>query len=119
MNPTPTVSVAPGHFTTKAEVLGEIAGDDLWPVTVHQDGFAAAPLHCHDAAVRIYVFSGTLLVSGGRRQPAIVAGAGARIDIPAGAAHTVSAEARVVTITAFASSAGAAGLPQLPVSEDA
>src|SRR5471030_1193746 len=114
MNSTAKVSVLQGHFTSKLEVLTEIAWDDLWPVTVHQGGFSAAPLHCHDASVRIYVLAGALLVSGGRAQPAIVATAGARVEIPAGAVHTVSAHAPVVTITAFTSSAAAAGLPQLP-----
>ena len=104
-----------GHFTSKAEVLAEIARDDLWPVTVHQGGFPAAPLHRHDASVRIYVLSGGLLIDGGPAQPPVVAGAGARVDIPAGAVHTVSADSPVVTITAFASSADTAGLPQLPV----
>jgi uncharacterized RmlC-like cupin family protein len=119
MNARAKVIVAPGHFTSKAEVLAEIARDDLWPVTVHQGAFAAAPLHCHDAPVRIYILSGAFLVNSSQSQPAVLAGAGTRVDIPAGAAHTVSADAPVVTITAFASSANAAGLPQLPVREDA
>jgi hypothetical protein len=118
MNSPAKVSIVQGHFTSKAEVLAEIARDDLWPVTVHQGGFPAAPLHCHDASVRIYVLAGALLVNGGPVQPPVVAGAGARVDIPAGATHTVSAGAQVVTITAFASSAAAAGLPQLPVSKN-
>ena len=113
------VRVAPNHFSSKAEVLLEITRDDLWPVTVHQGGFAAAPLHCHVAPVRIYVFSGALLVNGGRTCPVIVATVGARVDIPAGAVHTVSAEGPVVTITAFTSPAFAASLPQLPVPDDA
>jgi quercetin dioxygenase-like cupin family protein len=119
MNPPATVSVAPNHFTSKAEVLQEIAREDLWPVTVHQGGFAAAPLHCHDVPVRIYVLSGALLVSGGRARPPVLATAGARVDIPAGAAHTVSADGAIVSITAFTSSAAVANLPQLPVPEDA
>jgi hypothetical protein len=118
MNARPTVTISPGHFTAKAAVLAEIARDDLWPVTVHQGGFPAAPLHCHDAAVRIYVLSGALLVDGGPALPPTLAGAGTRIDIPAGATHTVSAETPVVTITAFNSSAATAGLAQLPVREN-
>jgi hypothetical protein len=117
MNSRPKISIRQGHFATKAEVLAEIARDDLWPVTVHQGGFSPAPLHCHDAPVRIYVLSGAFLVDGGPSLPPVLAGAGARVDIPAGAAHTVSAGAHVVTITAFASAAAAAGLPQLPVPE--
>jgi uncharacterized protein YjlB len=113
------VSVALNHFTSKAEVLAEIARDNLWPVTVHQGAFAAAPVHCHDQPVRIYVFVGALLVSSGRGRPAVVAGIGTRVDIPAGAGHTVSADGPVVTITAFTSSAAAASLPQLPVATDA
>jgi quercetin dioxygenase-like cupin family protein len=119
MNSPPVVSVRPSYFRAKAEVLQEIARDDLWPVTVHQGGFAAAPLHCHDAPVRIYVFAGTLLVNGGRTRPAFDATVGTRVDIPAGAVHTVSADGPVVTITAFTSSAFAASLPQLPVPDDA
>ena len=111
--------VKPGHFTTRAEVLAEITRDDLWPVTVHQGAFPAAPLHCHDTAVRIYILTGAMLVDGGRRQPPVWAGAGARVDIPAGAVHTVSAGAQVVTIAAFPTSAAAAGLPQLPVPPEA
>ena len=115
MNLLPVLSVRPDYFTSKADVLAEIARDDLWPVTVHQGGFAAAPLHCHSAPVRIYVFVGALCVEGGPGTPPVVAAAGCRIDLPAGAVHTVSATAHVVTITAFASSADAAGLPRLPV----
>ena len=119
MTSSPVVSVTPSYFSTKAEVLQEIADADLWPVTVHQGGFTAAPLHCHDVPVRIYVFSGTLHVNGGRALPALAATAGARVDIPAGAPHTVSADSPIVTITAFTSSAFAASLPQLPVPDDA
>lgn len=115
----PCLSVTPHHFTTKAEVLAEIARDDLWPVTVHQGAFPAAPFHCHDVAVRIYIFTGAMLVDGGRRQPPVKAGPGTRVDIPARAAHTVSSDAHVVTITAFPTSAAAAGLPQLPVEPEA
>jgi hypothetical protein len=117
MKSPPRISIAQRHFASKAEVLAEIAHDDLWPVTVHQGAFTAAPLHCHDAPVRIYVLAGALFVDGGPAQPVVTAGAGARVDIPAGAAHTVSADAHVVTLTAFTSSAAAAGLPQLPVPE--
>ena len=118
MRSVPRVSIQQAHFTSKAEVLAEIARDDLWPVTVHQGAFAAAPLHCHDAPVRIYILSGAFIANGGPPLPPVVAGAGTRIDIPAGATHTVSAEGTVVTITAFASSAAAAGLPQRPVRDD-
>jgi uncharacterized RmlC-like cupin family protein len=118
MDSSARVSIAQGHFTTKAAVLAEIARDDLWPVTIHQGAFPAAPLHCHDAPVRIYVLAGTLLVQGGHTEPAVAAAAGTRIDIPTGAAHTVSAGGPVVTITAFASSSAAAGLPQLPAPEN-
>jgi uncharacterized RmlC-like cupin family protein len=119
MNSPAKVSIVPGHFAAKAAVLAEIARDDLWPVTIHQGAFPAAPVHCHDAAVRIYVLAGALCVQGGRAQPPVVAGLGARIDIPAGAPHTVSADGPVVTITAFTTSAAAAGLPQLPVPANA
>ena len=119
MKPTPQLSIVRHHFTSKAEVLAEIARDDLWPVTVHQGAFPAAPLHCHDTAVRIYILTGAMLVEGGRGQLPVKAGAGTRVDIPAGAVHTVSSDAQVVTITAFPTSAAAAGLPQLPVPENA
>jgi uncharacterized protein YjlB len=119
MSPPPAVRITPGHFQTKAEVLAEITRDDLWPVTVHQGAFPAAPLHCHDTAVRIYILSGAMLVEGGRKQPAVRAAAGTRVDLPACAAHTVSSDGPVVTITAFPTSAAAAGLPQLPVPADA
>jgi mannose-6-phosphate isomerase-like protein (cupin superfamily) len=114
----PRITLAPGHFTSKVEVLAEIARDDLWPVTVHQDGFPPAPLHYHEADVRIYVLSGALLVNGGTAQPELVAGFGMRVEIPAGALHTVSTSGAVVTITAFTSSAATAGLPQLPAPEN-
>lgn len=119
MPPTPRLSVSSSHFTTKQEVLAEIARDDLWPVTVHQGAFPAAPRHCHDTAVRIYVLAGAMLVEGGWQQPPVSAVVGARVDIPAGAVHTVSSAGHVVTITAFPTSAAAAGLPQLPVPPDA
>ena len=115
MTTRPQLSVTPNHFATKAQVLAEIARDDLWPVTVHQGAFPAAPVHCHDTAVRIYVFTGAMWVEGGRHQAPVKAGPGSRVDIPAGAVHTVSSEGHVVTITAFPNSAAAAGLPQLPV----
>ena len=105
----------PGHFASKQDVLAEIARDDLWPVTVHQGAFPAAPVHQHDAAVRLYVLAGELLIVGGPAMDPVKARSGARVDIPAGAAHTVSADGPVVTITAFTSSAAAAGLLQLPV----
>lgn len=119
MDSSAVVRVTPNYCSEKAAVLHEIARDNLWPVTVHQGGFTAAPLHCHEAPVCIYVFSGALLVDGGRKVPPVNACAGARVDIPAGAAHTVSAAGPVITITAFTSSAFAASLPQLPVSDDA
>ena len=111
----PQLRVTAQHFSSKAEVLAEIARDDLWPLTVHQGAFPAAPLHCHDAAVRIYILVGAMLVEGGSRETAVRATVGARVDIPAFAVHTVSSDGPVVTITAFATSAAAAGLPQLPV----
>jgi hypothetical protein len=119
MNSPAVVRVTPDYFSEKAAVLREIARDNLWPVTVDQGAFMAAPLHCHDAPVRIYVFFGALLVNGGRKCPLVLAGAGARVDIPTGAAHTVSADGPVITITAFTSSSFAARLPQLPVPDDA
>ena len=115
MTTRPQLSVIPHHFSTKAQVLTEIARDDLWPVTGHQGAFPAAPFHCHDASVRIYVLTGAMLVVGGPSQAPVKAGPGSRVDIPAGAVHTVSSDAHVVTITAFPTSAAAAGLPQLPV----
>ena len=117
MNAPAQVVIRPGYFSSKTDVLGEITRDDLWPLTIDQGAFAAAPLHCHDAAVRIYVLAGEMIVQGGRAQPIARAHAGTRIDLPAGAPHTVSAEGRVVTIVAFTSSSAAAGLPQLPVPE--
>jgi hypothetical protein len=119
MDSAPIVSVRHGHFTSKAEVLAEIARDDLWPVTRDQGAFAAAPKHRHELAVRLYVLAGILLVEGGSTVPAVPAHAGARVDLPAGAVHTVSASGPVVTISAFTSSAATAGLPQLPVPEGA
>lgn len=117
--PASNVSIRPAHFATKAEVLAEIAREDLWPVTIHQGAFPAAPLHCHAEPVRIYVIVGALRVEGGPRFPPVWAAAGTRIDLPAGAPHTVLAEAHVVTVVAFATSAAAAGLPQLPVPPEA
>lgn len=115
--PAPVISIRPAYFTTKAEVLAEIARDDLWPVTIHQGAFSAAPLHRHAEAVRIYVLGGALRVEGGPRFPPLWVQSGGRIDFPAGAVHTVLAEAEVVTVVAFASSSATAGLPQLPFEE--
>ncbi len=113
--PAPIVSIRPAHFSSKAEVLAEIARDDLWPVTIHQGAFPAAPLHCHAEPVRIYVLAGALRVEGGPRFPPVWASVGARVDLPSGAPHTVMAEAHVVTLVAFATSAATAGLPQLAI----
>lgn len=116
MPESPALSVKPGHFSEKSAVLAEIARDNLWPVTVHQGAFPPAPVHCHSAPVRIYIFTGEFRVTDDLARPFLNAGPGTRVDIPAGAPHTVCADGHVVTITAFASSADAAGLPQLPLS---
>lgn len=116
MSAAPEVTITANHFATKAGALAEIARDDLWPVTLDQGAFPAAPIHCHAAPVRIYVLAGTLLVTTGHDRPAVPAPAGTRVDIPAGAAHTVSSDGPITTFAAFTTAATTAGLPQLPIS---
>ena len=49
------MALAPGpmrvvhqFFTTKAEVLADIASQDLWPTTYVSDRMQELPLHWHD-----------------------------------------------------------------------
>jgi mannose-6-phosphate isomerase-like protein (cupin superfamily) len=113
MSSRPTVRVVSGHFESKEAVLAEISLDSLWPVTRSQGAFESGPLHYHDEPVRIYVFEGTLFVYVESDGPPIPARAGAKIEIPAGALHALSAEGHVVTITALANAKATEGLPQL------
>ena len=73
-------------FTTKEEVLKDIAKLDLWPTTYVSDRMAELPLHWHDFDNCGYVLQGSsyVLDADGQR---IELGPGDKLVIPAGAIH--------------------------------
>ena len=73
-------------FSTKAEVLADIAAQDLWPTTYVSERMQELPLHWHDVDNCGYVLEGKSYVLGeqGQRFPL---GPGDKLIIPAGALH--------------------------------
>ncbi len=73
-------------FTTKAEVLADIARQDLWPTTYVSNRMDELPLHWHDLDNCGYVLSGSSYVVNetGEKVPL---GPGDKLVIPAGAVH--------------------------------
>ena len=73
-------------FTTKEEVLADIARQDLWPTTYVSDRMEELPLHWHDVDNCGYVLAGSsyVLDENGQRVPL---GPGDKLIIPAGALH--------------------------------
>jgi hypothetical protein len=104
------VAVHLGHFRSKRDVLRELDLFDLWPVTAFHDDLPPGPLHSHPEGIRIYIMSGTLLVSQLPVGKVIAAPPGTRVDIPAGAVHALSASDSIVTITAVETPRASGGL---------
>jgi mannose-6-phosphate isomerase-like protein (cupin superfamily) len=79
-------------FTTKEEVLADIARLDLWPTTYVSERMDELPLHWHDVDNCGYVLEGSSYVvdEDGTR---IALEAGDKLVLPAGAVH---AEGEVV-----------------------
>ena len=73
-------------FSTKREVLDEIARLDLWPTTYVSDRMDELPLHWHDVDNVGFVLEGSsyVLDADGNRIPL---GPGDKLVIPAGALH--------------------------------
>lgn len=73
-------------FTTKEEVLADIAAQDLWPTTYVSERMEELPLHWHDVDNCGYVLEGSSYVLNelGERVPL---GPGDKLVLPAGAVH--------------------------------
>ncbi len=73
-------------FTTKEEVLADIAAQDLWPTTYVSERMEELPLHWHDVDNCGYVLEGSsyVLDEKGERVPL---GPGDKLVLPAGAVH--------------------------------
>jgi mannose-6-phosphate isomerase-like protein (cupin superfamily) len=73
-------------FTTKEEVLADIARLDLWPTTYVSERMEELPLHWHDVDNCGYVLEGSSYVvdEDGTR---IALEAGDKLVLPAGAVH--------------------------------
>lgn len=80
------MQVIKNAFTTKAEVLADIARLDLWPTTYVSERMEELPLHWHDVDNCGYVLEGSSYVidGGGNR---IALEAGDKLVLPAGAVH--------------------------------
>ncbi len=73
-------------FATKAEVLEDIARQDLWPTTYVSERMGELPLHWHDCDNCGYVLEGSSYVLGASGEK-IPLGPGDKLIIPAGALH--------------------------------
>lgn len=73
-------------FTTKVEVLADIAHLDLWPTTYVSERMEELPLHWHDVDNCGYVLEGSsyVLDEHGER---LELGPGDKLVLPAGAVH--------------------------------
>ena len=84
--PSGPMQVIHNFFTTKEEVLADIARQDLWPTTYVSNRMDELPLHWHDVDNCGYVLEGSsyVLNEHGERVPL---GPGDKLVIPAGALH--------------------------------
>ena len=80
------MQVIHNFFSTKEEVLADIAKQDLWPTTYVSNRMDELPLHWHDVDNCGYVLEGSsyVLNENGERVPL---GPGDKLVIPAGALH--------------------------------
>jgi mannose-6-phosphate isomerase-like protein (cupin superfamily) len=80
------MQVIKNAFTTKAEVLADIARLDMWPTTYVSERMDELPLHWHDVDNCGYVLEGSSYVvdGDGTRIPLE---AGDKLVLPAGAVH--------------------------------
>ncbi len=77
-------------FTTKDEVLADIAALGLWPTTYVSERMDELPLHWHDVDNCGYVLEGSSYVLNERGER-IAVGPGDKLVIPAGAVHAEGA----------------------------
>ena len=87
------MALAPGpmkvihnYFSTKAEVLADIAEHDMWPTTYVSGRMEALPLHWHDVDNCGYVLEGNSYVLNEDGEQ-LALGPGDKLVIPAGALH--------------------------------
>ena len=80
------MQVIKNAFTTKAEVLADIARLDLWPTTYVSERMEELPLHWHDVDNCGYVLEGSSYVIDGDGNR-IALEAGDKLVLPAGAVH--------------------------------
>lgn len=80
------MQVIKNAFTTKAEVLADIAALDLWPTTYVSKRMSELPPHWHDVDNCGYVLEGSSYVVDGDGNR-IALEAGDKLVLPAGAVH--------------------------------
>lgn len=80
------MQVIKNAFTTKAEVLADIAALDLWPTTYVSERMEELPPHWHDVDNCGYVLEGSSYVIDGDGNR-IALEAGDKLVLPAGAVH--------------------------------
>ncbi len=73
-------------FTTKEEVLADIARLDLWPTTYVSERMDELPLHWHDVDNCGYVLEGSSYVLNEKGER-VELGPGDKLVLPAGAVH--------------------------------
>ena len=80
------MQVIKNAFSTKEEVLADIARLGLWPTTYVSERMAELPLHWHDVDNCGYVLQGSSYVLDGEGNR-IALEAGDKLVLPAGAVH--------------------------------
>ena len=80
------MQVVHNFFNTKAEVLEDIARQDLWPTTYVSGRMEELPLHWHDVDNCGYVLEGSSYVVNEKGEH-VPLGPGDKLIIPAGALH--------------------------------
>ena len=83
-------------FSSRAEVMQDIARTGFWPTTYVSPGSPELPLHYHNYDIIGYVMSGTTYVLDEEKNR-IAIGAGDRLNIPKGAWHAEGAVVDQVT----------------------